>query len=322
MGITHSWNGTILTVTSDSGSSSADLKGEKGDTGIRGAQGAKGRTGELTADILVDYATKEDVSTAIANAQIPEAQADLSAFTTHSQLYATRNRTCANRLYTTKIANPVSYNDISPFNYAAECQLVSKNVINTNLIYNLSNWDNYSGKWYRFYFEVEVGQTYCFTADSNRTSNYQYLYLRETNDITGTNKNVVELYKNNTKKAYGTFTAKENCRYCLLFYGATPEEDFAQFSNIQVAIGTEPDNNYTEYVEDFTDMLVEVFVNGTAYGTYTADYEGGITLPYLQGEVQIQVDNAAVVVKLGYNRDIIKAFEELRQAIISLGGNI
>lgn len=41
--ITHSWNGTILTVTSDSGTSSADLKGEKGDTGIRGAQGAEGK---------------------------------------------------------------------------------------------------------------------------------------------------------------------------------------------------------------------------------------------------------------------------------------
>lgn len=37
--ITHSWNGTILTVTSDSGTSSADLKGAKGDTGARGVRG-------------------------------------------------------------------------------------------------------------------------------------------------------------------------------------------------------------------------------------------------------------------------------------------
>ena len=35
----HSWNGTTLTITSDSGTSSADLKG---DTGIRGAQGEAG----------------------------------------------------------------------------------------------------------------------------------------------------------------------------------------------------------------------------------------------------------------------------------------
>lgn len=48
---THSWNGTVLTITSASGTSSADLKGEKGDKGdtgaqgIQGIQGAKGDTG-------------------------------------------------------------------------------------------------------------------------------------------------------------------------------------------------------------------------------------------------------------------------------------
>jgi hypothetical protein len=41
-GITHEWNGTILTITSDSGTSSMDLKGDKGDDGIRGAQGYPG----------------------------------------------------------------------------------------------------------------------------------------------------------------------------------------------------------------------------------------------------------------------------------------
>lgn len=53
MGIFHEWNGTVLTITSDSGTSSADLKGSKGDDGIRGPQGAPG--------IVVDgdYATKE-----------------------------------------------------------------------------------------------------------------------------------------------------------------------------------------------------------------------------------------------------------------------
>ena len=51
--ISHEWNGTVLTVTSDSGTSSADLKGEKGDDGARGAQGAtlvksvNGKQGEV-----------------------------------------------------------------------------------------------------------------------------------------------------------------------------------------------------------------------------------------------------------------------------------
>lgn len=43
--ITHSWNGTILTITSDSGTTAMDLKGEKGDTGARGARGLPGKSG-------------------------------------------------------------------------------------------------------------------------------------------------------------------------------------------------------------------------------------------------------------------------------------
>lgn len=40
--ITHEWNGTILTITSDSGTSSMDLKGSQGDLGPRGPQGPAG----------------------------------------------------------------------------------------------------------------------------------------------------------------------------------------------------------------------------------------------------------------------------------------
>lgn len=45
---THSWNGTVLTVTSASGTSSADLKGEKGDPGKDGNPGADGDDYVLT----------------------------------------------------------------------------------------------------------------------------------------------------------------------------------------------------------------------------------------------------------------------------------
>lgn len=44
--VTHSWNGTTLTVTSASGTSSADLKGSKGDKGDKGDAGSVGLQGE------------------------------------------------------------------------------------------------------------------------------------------------------------------------------------------------------------------------------------------------------------------------------------
>lgn len=70
--VTHSWDGTTLTVTSASGTSSADLKGETGATGARGIQGEKGDKGAngYTPVKGVDYWTEEDKA---------EIEADISA---------------------------------------------------------------------------------------------------------------------------------------------------------------------------------------------------------------------------------------------------
>jgi hypothetical protein len=45
VGCTHSWEGSVLTVTSASGTSSSDLRGPKGDSGATGPQGPAGATG-------------------------------------------------------------------------------------------------------------------------------------------------------------------------------------------------------------------------------------------------------------------------------------
>ena len=98
--IKHYWNGTVLTIESDSGISSADLKGEKGDTGIRGAQGAQGegkvlsvngRIGDvvITAD-EIGSATQEYVDTAINGVAVPtkvsELENDAGYLTEHQSL--------------------------------------------------------------------------------------------------------------------------------------------------------------------------------------------------------------------------------------------
>ena len=61
---THSWNGTVLTITSASGTSSSDLKGDKGDkgnTGPAGKDGAPGADGK-TPEYGVDYGTPEQIA--------------------------------------------------------------------------------------------------------------------------------------------------------------------------------------------------------------------------------------------------------------------
>lgn len=85
--ITHSWNGTVLTITSDSGTSSADLQGGKGDTGPRGAQGPAGVI--VNPDGTIDtsqYATETYVNEKIA--QVEAGSVDLTNYYTKAQVDA------------------------------------------------------------------------------------------------------------------------------------------------------------------------------------------------------------------------------------------
>ena len=73
--IFHEWNGTVLTITSDSGTSSADLKGV-GEMGPRGPQGPAGvSVGEGGNVDLSNYYTKDETySKTEVNNKIAEAQ--------------------------------------------------------------------------------------------------------------------------------------------------------------------------------------------------------------------------------------------------------
>ena len=59
---THSWNGTTLIVTSASGTSSVDLKGDKGDKGDKGETGAQGIQGEKGAPFTYADFTEEQLA--------------------------------------------------------------------------------------------------------------------------------------------------------------------------------------------------------------------------------------------------------------------
>ena len=86
--IKHSWHGTVLTITSDAGTSSADLQGARGAEGIRGPQGRCGLL--LNPDGTVDYngyATEEYVDFKIG--QVEQEGPDLSNYYTKAEIDAT-----------------------------------------------------------------------------------------------------------------------------------------------------------------------------------------------------------------------------------------
>ena len=62
---THSWNGTTLTITSASGTSSADLKGDKGDKGDPGAAGSNGSNGTSVTVKSVSESTADGGSNVV-----------------------------------------------------------------------------------------------------------------------------------------------------------------------------------------------------------------------------------------------------------------
>ena len=188
MGSTHSWDGTVLTITSDSGTSSADLKGDKGDTGIRGAQGVKGKTGCINPELLNEYATQEYVKVKVAEAQVAGSPVDMSAYYTKSETEE-KIATLSNALTgTVSGINGIAMKDISPLP-----QKLKLNVSRVNLMPSpfaeldfLENGKNYtfsvklkegielpSGYYYIFQSETAEGNTTdVFTLWTNGESIY------------------------------------------------------------------------------------------------------------------------------------------------------
>ena len=110
--ITHVWNGTILTITSDSGTSSVDLKGGKGDTGPRGAQGPAGVI--VNPDGTIDmsqYATETYVNQKIA--EVGTGSVDLSNYYTKAQIdakgYLTEHQSLADYALKSEIPDVSGY---------------------------------------------------------------------------------------------------------------------------------------------------------------------------------------------------------------------
>jgi hypothetical protein len=153
---------------------------------------------------------------------------------------------------------------------------------------------------------LESGKTYTFSADVETTSSVeegeQCLVFDNVNaEVLG--------YLKKGKGSSITFTiGKKNCANVLLYaskgYG-TSDDDEATFKNIQIECGSSF-TGYEPYVEP---------------KTYTADENGNLSI-IVNGENMTLFADEGVTMAAEYNRDINKAFAELQNAIISLGGNV
>lgn len=105
-----------------------------------------------------------------------------------------------------------------------------------------------------------------------------------------------------------TFTVPSGSPYCLVgvYNGEVVANDTISFEAMQIEIGS--------VATDFQDYIST---------TYTPNADGtveGVTSLYPTTTLTTDTDDA--LIECEYNKDINKAFDELKQAIISLGGNV
>ena len=148
--VKHQWNGSVLTVISDSGASSADLKGPKGDTGPRGPQGPAGvvydENGELVIDLSIYYSKGEiddmfnayepDLSNCATKAELAEEVGDLEVEVGNT--YATKTELAAQ---VQDINNRMNNVSVDLTGYATE-EYVDEQIVNvaTGGTINLDNY--------------------------------------------------------------------------------------------------------------------------------------------------------------------------------------
>ena len=216
--------------------------------------------------------------------------------------------------------------DISPIEHNIKIRVKSKNSI-PNSIYDLSNWKKTANKTYYFYpIELEAGRRYCLSGYSTAAAgSYDYLYLRKSNDNFATDSEVVRLFAKNNHNNGFSFVAEQGYTYGFSYYGE--DANFSQYYNLMLEEGTAI-SEYRAMVD--TDDVLNTFVVlcGTA-GSYDSypNNDGTLLVPesivgFPAPLLEVILDNDGTVAVCEYNQDISKAFEEMRQAIISLGGNV
>ena len=220
--------------------------------------------------------------------------------------------------------------DISPIEHNIVCRVKSKNKI-PNQVLNLANWTNTKFNTYYFYsIELEAGKTYCLSGySSSTTGKYDYLYLMKSNDNFSTTSNVIQLFRDSTHNNGKPFVAEEGYKYAFYYYGAP--ERFSQYYNLMIEEGASI-TQYAPMLEDLTQAGIAYTNDGLdinerfVYADENGDIEGIVShyplMTFRLVYTTIDVSTESAVLEIIYNRDINKAFEELKNAIISLGGNV
>jgi hypothetical protein len=130
-----------------------------------------------------------------------------------------------------------------------------------------------------------------------------YFGFNDDPNAVGSEKNNTNLTQTKSSKVF-TVTKK----YCNYFWIYATKD--VEFNDYKVRVQLEKNNNATEF---------EPYVEPTECVVNT---DGTANVPSLYPTTRLYTDTDGVTIEAEYNRDINKAFAELTNALISLGGNV
>ncbi len=267
----------------------------------RGEKGEKGEKGDAGKTPIrgVDYWTADDQNTV---------KTQLEEKLNFEERLARVVGVGGNALKGMACGKVVSIQDVSPLEHIIKVVLRNKNIFDKTKVikgYRVKNTDGTLSVHERYstsdFMPVKGGTTYVISGYENDDSATRHIafYDAEKNFISGeSNANIMNVPQ-------GAVYARKS------FY----TEDI---DSVQIEEGTQI-SEYTPCISDLSTILVTK--NGeTEYIPSPDGIISGVTSVYPVTELSQSADE--VIIECEYNRDINKAYEELVNAIISLGGNV
>ena len=222
------------------------------------------------------------------------------------------NNTFSNALKGTASGSAILIDDVSPVSHEMGVRVRGKNLVDDSKR-SLAGGGIFFG-FTQSIIPIKLSKgTYTFsvvTADGTTTN----LYIKNSDNT----KTLFSAYSRNKL----TFTLSESQDILLSVYksGYTSTDDVV---TAQLELGTTA-TAYTPYVPDVTAVkVIKSNASGEAVAEYTPTADGTVNgVTSLYPNTTLMTDTEGVLINCEYNRDINKAFAELQQAIISLGGNV
>lgn len=219
----------------------------------------------------------------------------------------------ANALICTVSGENVSITDLSPLEHKIDVRVRSKNLYSHGSTFTHTKNTAMSA-------EVSEGKTYTasavLTADEGFLGRIRWKYTLDGSDFYTQDSIFI-----NSGKSSSTLTVPSGATNVSVFFQVGVGTVERAWTNIQVEEGSVA-TDYVSHISDISRVRVSVS-SDEGVDSYQPNDDGTVdSITSKSPKMTLSTDTEGAIIDCTYNRDINKAFEEIYNAIISLGGNV